>query len=120
MPFAFIIVLGLLLNLVYVTSENDLTKQESIKSAEVDSAVNAIVYYGTYIKETASYRASDGTFTNRALIEGYTGPASTIITNIKTAGNVPIHLSWSQPYPAHDAMLLNRNNVNQGNNESQQ
>src|SRR3546814_17421540 len=87
MPFAFIIVLGLLLNLVYVTSENDLTKQESIKAAEVDSAVNAIVYYGTYIKELASYRASDGTFPNRALIEGYTGQASTLISNIKTAGN---------------------------------
>src|SRR3546814_10642770 len=37
---------------------------------------------------------------------GYTGQASTLISNIKTAGNVPINLSWFQPYPGIDAMLL--------------
>ena len=68
--------------------------RERITHSQIDSAVSAVVYYGNYVKEVATYRRSDGTTPNKSLVQSTTGASNAVLDQVRANGNMPQYLSW--------------------------
>lgn len=93
MPYAFILLLGFLVVWGQIRSEDLDLDRTRTTHAQIDSAVSAIVYYGTFTREVANYRAADGTQPNKAIIAGG-GDMNQKFAQIRASGTMPGYLSW--------------------------
>ena len=94
MPYAFMLLAGFLMVWSQLGSTNLNNARERITHSQIDSAVSAVVYYGNYVKEVATYRRSDGTTPNKSLVQSTTGASNDVLDQVRANGNMPDYLSW--------------------------